>query len=377
MVYQIPFNKPFTTGNEIEYIRDVISSQHHSGDGKYTNYSTQLLSSSLKGAEVLLTPSCTAALEMCALLIDIQQGDEVIMPSYTFVSTANAFVLRGATIKFVDISLTTLCIDLDSILSHITPHTKAIVAVHYAGISCDISALSELCKVHDIFLIEDAAQSINSFFNNIPLGTFGDLSTFSFHETKNISSGEGGALVINNQSLCDRAHIIREKGTNRRLFFKGLVDKYGWFDIGSSYLMNEITAAYLYAQLLDLNTITNARLRAWNTYNLYFSQFEQHHFRTSSIPAYCRHNAHIFYLIFNEPNRRDAFISFMKERSILCPFHYLPLHTSPYFQSRNSPPNLPNTDLIAKSIVRLPLWPHIGDQQHSVLQATSEFIEYL
>jgi dTDP-4-amino-4,6-dideoxygalactose transaminase len=372
--FDIPFNKPYTTGLEQQFISDVLSSLHHSGDGQYSYLASTLLSDALNGAEVLLTPSCTSALEICALLLDIEPGDEIIMPSYTFVSTANAFILRGATIKFIDISHANLCLDIDLIEHSITSKTKAVVCVHYAGVSCDMFRLRQLCDDFNLFLIEDAAQAINAFFKGTALGTFGDLSTFSFHETKNISSGEGGALVINNLDFLDRAHIIREKGTNRRAFFKGFVDKYGWQDIGSSFLMNEITAAHLYAQLLSLEKITKMRLSVWDNYKLFFDNIHSSCFQLPSISTPNQHNAHIFYLLFSEAYLRDDFISFMKQHSILCPFHYIPLHSSPYFIKHNFCPHLPVTDKISKTIVRLPLWPHLSNyEQNKITNAISLF----
>ena len=357
----INFNKPYTTGQELEFIQDVVNGTHHSGNGKYTKLCTEYFRNNFGFPKCLLTTSCTDALEMAAILSEIEKDDEVIVPSYTFVSTANAFALRGASIVFADSSIDNPNIDVESLESLITAKTKAIVVVHYAGVSCDMFKIQELCRKNSLFLIEDAAQAISSFYisNGMtrPLGTFGDLATFSFHETKNISCGEGGLLVVNNEKLVHRAEIIWEKGTDRSAFFRGEVDKYGWVDIGSSYLPSEFNAAVLYAQLEKLNWIQKIRLKKWNSYFLGLETWGiQNGVRMPIIPKYASNNAHMFYLVFDSELKRDYFISELKIKGVQSVFHYQSLHKSKFFKEKYRGAELPNSDMYSSCLVRLPLY---------------------
>ena len=356
---RVPFNTPYYAGNESHYIQQAFSNKQLSGDGEFTARVSEILNNIFSSQRVLLTHSCTAALEMAAILLDIAPGDEIIMPSFTFVSTANAFSLRGGIPVFVDIEPSTQNLDLSVIETAITKNTKAIVVVHYAGISCDMSRLRALADSYNLFLVEDAAQAIYSRFDNRPLGSFGDLATVSFHETKNISCGEGGCLIINNSNFIERAEIIREKGTNRSLFFRGAVDKYTWVDIGSSYLPGEVSAAFLLAQLEQGESITQKRLVNWEKYHAILSCSEYASlWSLMEIPSLVKHNAHMFYLILNSDYSRDEFISFMKAQGVGCVFHYVPLHSSPAGQrlGRTSG-SLNNTSRAAEQLVRLPMCP--------------------
>jgi dTDP-4-amino-4,6-dideoxygalactose transaminase len=344
------------TGNELDFIKDAHNLGQLSGDGLYTHKCTELLEQFLGAKKVVLTNSCTAALEMAALLIRVKPGDEIIMPSFTFVSTANAFCLRGGTPVFVDVSTSDLNINLDDVESSITNKTKAIVVVHYGGFSCNMERLSEICDKNGIFLIEDAAQALGSMFNGRMLGTFGALSCFSFHETKNVICGEGGALVINEESYIDRALIIREKGTDRTNFTNGLVDKYTWRDIGSSYLPGELNAAFLYAQLKSVNKISSMRLKLWYTYYEHLSSLKEIGIILRDKPSKNRGNGHLFYLILRSETMRNRFILEMKSKNINCVFHYLPLHLSEYGNKISKFNHLPVTEAFSKRLVRLPLW---------------------
>ena len=363
----IPFNKPSLTGKELFYIADAVIDNHLSGDGKYTKLCHEWFEETLPCNKALLTHSCTAALEMAAILCDIQPGDEVIMPSFTFVSTANAFVLRGAKIVFVDIREDTLNIDEKLIEAAITDKTKAIVPVHYAGVSCAMDEIMSIAKRHNLFVIEDAAQAMMSAYKGQALGTIGDLGTFSFHETKNYNCGEGGVLLINNPSLIERAEIIREKGTNRSRFFRGEVDKYTWVDIGSSYLPSELNAAYLYAQLENAELINNARTNHWNQY---YKGLENHD--EIIIPAFTEeniiHNAHIFYVRTKCLSKRDELISFLKRNEILGIFHYIPLHSSPAGKKYGRVVGkMEITDNISNTIVRLPMYYSLQEQDIKIV----------
>jgi len=326
-----PFNKPPLTGNEEQYILQSINSAKISGDGQFTKKCHQWFEKKLQCKKSLLTTSCTHALEMAAILIDIQEGDEVIMPSYTFVSTANAFVLRGAKIVFVDIRPDTMNIDETKIEKAITDKTKAIVPVHYAGVGCEMDTIMMLAEKYNLFVVEDAAQGMMSTYKNKPLGTIGHLGTFSFHETKNYTSaGEGGLLIINDENFINRAEIIREKGTNRSLFFRGMVDKYSWVDIGSSYLMNDVSAAYLWGQLEKADMINQNRLKTWQYYYENLEELEKKGFITLPIiPNVCIHNAHMFYIKVKNLDERTKLLNFLLENDILSVFHYVPLHSSP------------------------------------------------
>ena len=319
----IPFNTAPYIGKEDKYIQVALKNQKLAGDEYFGKKCEKWFEENLNCKKALLTPSCTAALEMAAILIDIQLGDEVIMPSYTFVSTANAFVLRGAKIKFVDINPKTMNIDEEKIEQAITDKTKTIVVVHYAGISPDMDKITEIAKKHNLYVIEDAAQAILSKYKNRYLGTIGDLGCFSFHETKNITSGgEGGVLLINNEKFIKKAEIIREKGTNRKAFFRGEVDKYTWVDIGSSYLMNEISAAYLFAQLENIDVIIKNRLNTWQKY---YEGLESLNLELPYVPDYAIHNGHIFYI---KTDNRDKLLKYLNQNGIKAVFHYVSLHTS-------------------------------------------------
>lgn len=359
----IPFNKPFTIENEFKYIADAISQGKLCGDGIYTKRCHEFLESKLGCKKALLTHSCTAALEMAAILLDIQPGDEIIMPSYTFVSTASAFVLRGGVPVFVDIRPDTLNIDEQKIESAITPRTRAIVPVHYAGVPCEMDAIMDIARRHNLTVVEDAAQGVGSFYHGRPLGTIGDMGCFSFHETKNVISGEGGALIINNDKYTLRAEIIREKGTNRSQFFRGQIDKYTWVDIGSSFLPSDMIAAFLYSQLENMDKINQKRIDLWNEYNNFFAEFDGI-IRRPYCPDGCEHNAHMYYVLFNDLETRTRFISFMKEHEVSPVFHYIPLHSSPAGRKfgRTHGDELPVTDRISDTLVRLPIFYELTDE---------------
>tara|TARA_Y200000002_G_C22685729_1_gene665928 strand:+ start:1188 stop:2321 length:1134 start_codon:yes stop_codon:yes gene_type:complete len=354
----IPFNKPIMTGNELKYIEEAYSEGKFSGDGKFTDRCHLWLEKNLGVKKVLLTHSCTAALEMCALLLDIQEGDEIIMPSYTFVSTANAFVLRGATPIFADIDKNTLCLSEVEIEKAISNKTKAIVAVDYAGVSSNYDKIKSIADHKNIKIIADSAQGILSKFKNNYLGTLGNLGCLSFHETKNITCGEGGAILINDEELIDKAVYIREKGTNRSKFILGQVDKYTWIEKGSSFLPGEVNAAFLLAQLEQAKMLTDKRLNVWKKYMNFFSKYEDSGvLRRPFIPEYNQHNAHMFYLLFNSEIQRNKFISDCKNYDVHCVFHYIPLHSSPAGQKYGKVSgSMENTDYISSSLVRLPLW---------------------
>lgn len=368
----IPFNKPHLTGKETHYIYDAVNTGKLSGNGKYTKLCQEYFEKNYGIKKCLLTTSCTDALEMAAILIDISPGDEVIMPSYTFVSTANAFILRGANIIFVDSGLDNPNMDTSAIEALITPRTKAIVPVHYAGISCDMDSIMDLSIKHNLFVIEDAAQAIDSFFigrDGIrkPLGTIGHLATFSFHETKNIISGEGGMLAINDEQFMDRAEIIWEKGTNRSSFFRGEVDKYGWVDMGSSFLPAETIAAFLWAQLENLEEIQNRRKLIWETYYVKLGIIsKKHNLKIPFIPDYASNNGHMFFLITKDLAERTEFLSYLKGNNILSVFHYLSLHKSPFYKKNYqefAANILPNADYYSDTLVRLPLYFDLSDTE--------------
>ena len=326
----IPFNIPPYVGNEEEYIKEAIASKKICGDGAFTKKCNAFLEEYTGTTKALLTTSCTHATEMAAILADIQPGDEVIMPSYTFVSTADAFVLRGAKAVFVDIRPDTMNIDENLIEDAITEKTKAIVPVHYAGVACEMDKIMEIAKRHNLLVIEDAAQGVDSKYKGKSLGTMGDYGCFSFHETKNLSMGEGGALLIRDQKNVERAEIVREKGTNRAKFFRGQIDKYTWVDAGSSYLPSELNAAYLYAQLENIHEIQNNRMNSWNYYYELLSPLaQQGKIELPVIPEGCEHNAHMFYIKAKDLEERTALSAFLKENDITASFHYIPLHSAP------------------------------------------------
>tara|TARA_B100000686_G_scaffold350673_1_gene447266 strand:+ start:96 stop:1247 length:1152 start_codon:yes stop_codon:yes gene_type:complete len=374
MKYKVKFNIPPLTGLEEGHIIKAMQSNEISGDCDFGKKCQTWFEEKTGCPKVLLTPSCTAALEMAAILLDIQPGDEVIMPSYTFVSTANAFVLRGAKIVFVDIRPDTMNIDETLIDAAITSKTKVIVPVHYAGVGCDMDVIMEIANRKKIYVVEDAAQGVMSSYNGVPLGTIGHLGAYSFHETKNITSGgEGGLLLINDDSFINRAEIIREKGTNRSQFFRGAVDKYSWVDVGSSYLMNDISAAYLWGNIGMLNEITQDRLRTWHNYYESLKNIETQGF--IELPNNHNHNAHMFYIKVKNLNVRDALIGYLKEKYILAAFHYVPLHTSQagkrlgVFHGTDT-----YTTLESERLVRLPMYFNMTKQDLDyTLEAVSSF----
>ena len=326
----IPFNKPAFLGKELEYIKNAVQNGMLCGDGEYTKRCSDWMKQRFDVNQVFLTTSCTHALEMSAYLADIQPGDEVIMPSYTFVSTADAFVLRGAKMVFVDVHPETMNMDETLLEEAITPKTKAIVPVHYAGVSCEMDTIMEIAKRHDLKVIEDAAQGVNAFYKGRALGTIGDFGCYSFHETKNYTMGEGGALIFQKDAYQEKAEILREKGTDRSKFFRGQVDKYRWVDYGSSYLPSEMNAAYLYAQLEESERINQKRMQVYEYYHEHFKELEEKGYvERPFVPEYAKHNAHMYYLKLKDLETRTRFISYMKENGICSVFHYVPLHSSP------------------------------------------------
>ncbi|RDK83994.1 UNVERIFIED_ORG: dTDP-4-amino-4,6-dideoxygalactose transaminase [Idiomarina abyssalis] len=373
----IPFNKPPLTGNEIHYITQALQGNKISGDGPFGQQCQTWFEQNLPAKKTLLTPSCTAALELAAILTDIQPGDEVIMPSYTFVSTANAFVLRGAKIVFVDIRSDTMNIDETLIEPAITEKTKAIVPVHYAGVGCEMDVIMDIADRHNLFVVEDAAQGMMSSYKGKSLGTIGHLGAFSFHETKNYTSGgEGGLLIVNDDTFKQRAEIIREKGTNRSQFFRGMVDKYQWVDVGSSYLPSELQAAYLWAQLKSAEKINETRLTAWEKYLFDLSDLEASGLiELPTLSEGCKHNAHMFYLKVANLEERSELIEFLKERNIMAAFHYVPLHTAvagERFGRLHGDDKYTTAE--SERLVRLPLWYGITElDQNLVVDAIKEF----
>lgn len=358
----IPFNKPYASGKEYDYLKDAVLSGKISGNGKYTKLCHDYFQAKYQFKKTLLTSSCTDALEMCAILQDIQPGDEVIMPSYTFVSTSNAYILRGAKIVFADSEANHPNIDASKIESLITPRTKAICVVHYAGNACDMDAVMALAQKYNLSVAEDAAQAIDSFYKGKPLGSIGDVAAFSFHETKNIISGEGGMLTVNKESLIPRSEIIWEKGTNRSAFFRGEIDKYGWVDMGSSFLPSELQAAYLYAQLEEMESIQNRRKSIWNSYFEGLKLLENTgKVKLPYIPSYATNNAHMFYLVCNTLEERSALIAHLKHNHILAVFHYLSLHDSPFYKPKHDGRDLPNSDRFSNTLLRLPLFYELSD----------------
>ena len=357
----IHFNKPYLSGKEVDYIIEAVKSSKISGDGMFTKKCHKFFEEKYGFKKALLTTSCTDALEMISLLSNIQAGDEIIVPSYTFVSTVNAFILRGAKIVFADSRIDNPNIDENTIEALITPKTKAIVVVHYAGIACDIDPIMALAKKHNLFLIEDAAQAIDSFYKGKPLGSFGQFSAFSFHETKNVISGEGGMAVINDPQYIGRAEIIREKGTNRSAFFRGEIDKYGWVDMGSSFLPSDIIAAFLYAQLENLEDIQKRRKHIWEKYNNGLSVLKSKNVQLPYIPDYATNNAHMYYVVCNSLEERTALIDHLKPKNIQAVFHYLSLHKSQYYKDKHDGRELPNCDMYSDCLVRLPFYYELDD----------------
>lgn len=365
--YRIPFNRAGLTGREVEYMLDAVRGGHISGDGSYTRKCQAELERVTGAPRVLLTTSCTHALEMSAMLLDLKPGDEVIMPTFTFVSTANAFVLRGAKPVFADVREDTLNLDEAGVESLITRRTRAIVPVHYGGVGCEMDALMRIARRHRLRVVEDNAHGFMGTYRGRPLGTFGDLATLSFHETKNFTCGEGGALMLNNAAFVERAEILREKGTDRARFFRGQVDKYSWRDLGSSYVMSDVLAAFLYAQLRSRARVQAARRRIWRRYARELAPWAADQgVRLPVVPSHCRHPAHLFYLLFPTRAKRDKAIAHLKEQGILSVFHYLPLHLSPMgkrFGGRKG--QCPVAESAADRLLRLPLYFELTEQEQS------------
>lgn len=373
----IPFNRPRLVGREHQYIDEALASGKLSGNGVFGLRCAEWLQSSVGSAKALITPSCTAALEMTAILAGLDAGDEVIMPSFTFVSTANAFALRRAVPVFVDVDPGTLNVDPDAIEAAITSRTRAIVVVHYAGIACDMDRIMAIAQAHDLIVIEDAAHSLLSTYKGRPLGSIGHLATLSFHETKNVHCGEGGALLINDERLIERAEIVQEKGTDRSRFFRGQVDKYTWQDIGSSYLLSEVGTAFLFAQLEYAEEITAERLGIWERYHAAFADLEEDgHLRRPVVPADCVHSGHLYYLLMNTLEERDATIAGLAERGVHSVFHYLPLHESPAGWSfGRADGTIDVTRSVAGRLLRLPLWSGLGEERtQRVVDAVREVV---
>jgi len=373
----IPFNKPYMTGKELWHIAQAHAKGHLAGDGGFTKQCHRWMEQTIGCQKALLTHSCTAGLEIAALLADLQPGDEVIMPSFTFVSTANAFVLRGAVPVFVDIRPDTLNLDEKLIEAAITAKTKAIVPVHYAGVSCEMDTILDIARRHNLMVIEDAAQGLGSSYRRRPLGSMGELAALSFHETKNIIAGEGGALLVNSSALTARAEILREKGTNRSQFFRGQVDKYTWVDVGSSYLPGEIVAAFLAAQFEEADAINRRRLQMWDVYHQALGAYESDGLlRRPIVPEHCQHNAHMYYILLPDLARRTAVIQKLKEQGVQAVFHYIPLHSAPagkrYARAHGE---LSVTDDVSDRLLRLPLWVGMEDQQRDVLRALRSALE--
>ncbi len=372
----INFNVPPTVGDEVTYIQDAINLRKICGDGKYTKLCNKWFEERMGAEGVLLTTSCTHATELAALLCDIQPGDEVIMPSYTFVSTADAFVLRGAKVVFVDIRPDTMNIDENLIENAITEKTKAIVPVHYAGVACEMDKIMEIAQKYNLYVIEDAAQGVMSEYNGKALGTIGDIGCYSFHETKNYSMGEGGAILLKDKDKIELAEIIREKGTNRSKFFRGQIDKYTWVEVGSSYLPSELNAAYLWAQLQKADDIFDDRMRSWNGYYEELKDLqEQGKIELPYIPDNCKHNAHMFFIKMKDIKERTEFISFMKENEIMCVFHYIPLHTAPAGKKYGVFAGVDMyTTKESERLVRLPLYYGLTDEdRHYICKKVKEF----
>lgn len=363
--YRIPFNKPYAVGTEFGYMQQTLADQHLSGDGAYTKRCHTLLEQSLGTKKAFLTTSCTHALEMSALLLDIQPGDEVIVPSFTFVSTINAFVLRGAKPVFADIRPDTLNLDERQLPSLITERTRAIVPVHYAGVGCEMDTIMALANQHNIGVVEDNAHGLYGYYRGKPLGTFGAMATQSFHETKNFTCGEGGALLINDLTYVERAEILREKGTNRSRFFRGMIDKYTWVDVGSSYLPSELLAAYLWAQLEEREDIQARRARIWNYYNDRLPEWAaEHNVRLPIIPEHCDQAYHMYHLLLPSLEVRQRLIAHLKERGILSVFHYLPLHLSDMGRAYGGEPgDCPVTEDISDRLLRLPFYNQITESE--------------
>ena len=371
----IPFNRPSVGKRELDYISECLAGGKHSGDGPFTKRCNEAFRA-LGLGNILLTTSCTDALEMAAILLRLGPGDEVILPSFTFVSSANAFALRGATLRFADSEKGNPNIAPDAIEALITPRTKAIVVVHYAGVACDMDRIEEIAKRHGIAIVEDAAQAIDSYHRGRPLGTIGAIGTMSFHETKNISAGEGGLIMIRDEALYHRAEIVREKGTNRSAFFRGEVDKYGWVDLGSSFLPSDILAAYLFAQLERLPEIQGRRRAIWNRYDQALSsKLSTYGVRTAVLPEWATNNAHMFYLLFENLEQRQRVIDGLRTSGITAASHYISLHSSPFFHQFHDGRPLPNSDRFTDTILRLPMFADLANDD--VDQISDRVLELL
>jgi dTDP-4-amino-4,6-dideoxygalactose transaminase len=377
--YTVPFNQLHRTGAEMQYIGEAIEASHLSAAGDFSRRCARWLEAATEAHSALLTHTCTDALEMTVLLSEIGPGDEVIMPSFTFVSTANAFALRGATPVFVDIRADTLNLDERLVEQAITSQTKAIVAVHYGGVACDMDALQAIASRHGLRLIEDAAHALHSTYKGRPLGAIGDLGTLSFHETKNVISGEGGALLIGNDELAARAEILLEKGTNRSAFLRGDVDKYTWVDVGSSFGASELMAAFLYAQLEHADTITASRLAVWDRYHEAFAEMESRgRARRPIVPPDCRHGGHLYYLLATDGEARDGLIDELRTRGVQAVFHYVPLHSAPAgLIHGRAAGELTVTDDVSRRLVRLPLWPDMqpDDVDHVIAETRAALLQ--
>lgn len=374
----IPFNKPFLTGKEAHYMYQAVYTGKLSGNGEFTKKCQKFFEQKYGFKKTLLTTSCTDALEMCAILCDVQPGDEVIVPSYTFVSSALAFVRQGAKIVFADSMASNPNIDAEKLEASITQKTKVIVPVHYAGVACDMDRIMEIATKHNILVVEDAAQAIDSYYKGRPLGSIGHMSAFSFHETKNIIAGEGGLLAINDERFIRRSEILWEKGTNRSEFFRGEVNKYGWVDTGSSFLPSEVIAAFLWAQLENMELIQNRRKAIWEHYYEELKNLADKGFvRLPKIPAYATNNAHMFYLVCRSLEERTALIKYLKENDVLSVFHYLSLHLSDYYTANNKDiPNLPECDHYADCLVRLPMYYELRDEEvQKIVLLINEFYD--
>jgi dTDP-4-amino-4,6-dideoxygalactose transaminase len=374
----IPFNRPYATGKELIYAAEAQRNHHLAGDGLFTKQCHQWIERQTGCAKALLTHSCTSALDLAALLLDIKSGDEVILPSYTFVSTANAFVLRGAVPIFVDIRAETLNLDERLIENAITPRTRAIVPVHYAGVACEMDAIVAIARRHNLKIVEDAAQAILAGYNGYALGAIGDLGSFSFHETKNIMSGEGGSILVNDAELVLRAEIIREKGTDRSRFFRGEVDKYTWHDLGSSFLPGEVTAAFLWAQLEEAHRITAERMVIWQRYHDRLAILEQRGLiRRPIIPSNCQHNGHMYYILLAPGINRGMVLGKLKDNGINAVFHYVPLHSSPAgMRFGRTSGDLPLTTSLSEQLIRLPMWIGLSEaQQERVCDTLGTILE--
>ncbi len=371
----IPFNKPHYTGKELDYISQVLSSGKISGNGTFTERCQDYFEKKYNFSKVLLTTSCTSALEMAALLLDIKEGDEVIAPSYTFVSTVNPFVLRGAKIIFVDSNSNNPNMDVDKIEALITSKTRVIIPVHYAGFACDMDKIMALAQKHNLFVVEDAAHAIDSFYKNKPLGSIGHLAAFSFHETKNIISGEGGMLVINDTQFVSRAEIIREMGTNRSAFKRGEVDNYGWVDVGSSYLLSEVSAAFLYSQIEKLDDIQNTRIKVWNMYYNGLKKLNASgKLKLPVVSDFAHNNAHIFFINCKDFQERNALMKHLKKNNIGSAFHYLSLHKSPYYLDKHDGRVLENSDNYTETLLRFPLY--YGLKEEEIMQVVNSVLSF-